>query len=400
MTRLMRSCGVAALLGMFAGQGFAETQGGFVRTVPVMAAPAPMQDGPTEAEGPLPPGVLPGTLDAQLARLTAGEDTDQPRLILASNAARPQRRSERTEAAPSFGFAASLYDAAGAFDDYTSAAGALGPRFADAAAVNRAVVTGSSYEPAQLEAGAVAYAALIALRDPAFVARIQAAAERSPDLAEALIASPDTVLEVAGDTRAAAAATAALKSRAEAVAHAGRGVKQAAYDVQHQAWSRGFVADPQAVLVRVKTDSHQVSRADHDALRRLYRSVSNDQAADGGAPSELVIHGLALAALAVLGRAGDDDVGSLQNVLAVGLRANCLHMAKLNLYQCMAVAGPQYEDLYCVGQHGMIDTGGCFVKALNTIPAAAPAMLAATGSEAEYSERAQADRGYAAAPMR
>jgi hypothetical protein len=34
-------------------------------------------------------------------------------------------------------------------------------------------------------------------------------------------------------------------------------------------------------------------------------------------------------------------------------------MAKLNLYQCMAVAGPQYEDIYCLGQHGMSDTGQC-----------------------------------------
>ena len=38
-------------------------------------------------------------------------------------------------------------------------------------------------------------------------------------------------------------------------------------------------------------------------------------------------------------------------------------MAKLNLYQCLASAGPHYEDIYCLGQHAMIDPGQCVVDA-------------------------------------
>jgi hypothetical protein len=37
-------------------------------------------------------------------------------------------------------------------------------------------------------------------------------------------------------------------------------------------------------------------------------------------------------------------------------------MAKLNLYQCLAVAKPHYEDVFCLGQHAMIDTGHCLMK--------------------------------------
>jgi hypothetical protein len=42
---------------------------------------------------------------------------------------------------------------------------------------------------------------------------------------------------------------------------------------------------------------------------------------------------------------------------------SCLHMAKLNLYQCLASAGPHYEDIFCLGQHAMIDPGQCVVDA-------------------------------------
>jgi hypothetical protein len=41
----------------------------------------------------------------------------------------------------------------------------------------------------------------------------------------------------------------------------------------------------------------------------------------------------------------------------------CLRIAKLNYHQCLASAGPQYEDIYCLGQHAMIDPGQCVVEA-------------------------------------
>jgi hypothetical protein len=42
----------------------------------------------------------------------------------------------------------------------------------------------------------------------------------------------------------------------------------------------------------------------------------------------------------------------------------CLRMAKLNLYQCLASAGPHYEDIYCLGQHAMMETAQCVTEAV------------------------------------
>jgi hypothetical protein len=72
---------------------------------------------------------------------------------------------------------------------------------------------------------------------------------------------------------------------------------------------------------------------------------------------------MALAALAVLGRAGDDQAQRIDALLDEPLSAQCLKMAKLNEYQCLAVAGPHYEDLFCLGNHAMMDTGKCIVGA-------------------------------------
>jgi hypothetical protein len=59
-------------------------------------------------------------------------------------------------------------------------------------------------------------------------------------------------------------------------------------------------------------------------------------------------------------------------------------MSKLNLYQCLAVAKPWYEDIFCLGQHVLIDTGQCITKAAGqsqpvqaTAPDAKPAAGAA-----------------------
>jgi hypothetical protein len=32
------------------------------------------------------------------------------------------------------------------------------------------------------------------------------------------------------------------------------------------------------------------------------------------------------------------------------------------LYQCLAAAKPHYEDVFCLGQHVLIDTGQCTLK--------------------------------------
>ena len=81
-------------------------------------------------------------------------------------------------------------------------------------------------------------------------------------------------------------------------------------------------------------------------------------AEDGAGLSPVTERSLALAALAVLdGAAGEDE--RLTPVVSETTSASCLRLAKLNLFQCLSVAGPEYEDVYCLAQHAVLDTGKC-----------------------------------------
>jgi hypothetical protein len=77
----------------------------------------------------------------------------------------------------------------------------------------------------------------------------------------------------------------------------------------------------------------------------------------------LVIRSLAVAALAGLGSATDANIETLNAIMVEPNVNSCATMAKLNLYQCLAVAKPHYEDVFCLGQHAMMDTARCVIKA-------------------------------------
>jgi hypothetical protein len=98
----------------------------------------------------------------------------------------------------------------------------------------------------------------------------------------------------------------------------------------------------------------------------------------------VVQRGLALAALAILGKADDADKVQAAHLLAEHDSSDCMKLAKLNLYQCLAVAGPHYEDVFCLGQHALMETGQCVAKAGTPRVAkpAMPAVLAAVAAPA------------------
>ena len=67
---------------------------------------------------------------------------------------------------------------------------------------------------------------------------------------------------------------------------------------------------------------------------------------------------MAAAALSILG-----DEKSAVRMLAEPRAGMCVRMAKLNFHQCLASAGPYYEDLYCLGRHAMLETSSCVSQA-------------------------------------
>ena len=132
----------------------------------------------------------------------------------------------------------------------------------------------------------------------------------------------------------------------------GTAVTKASYTVQHQGWAKAKVVDAKARLARVK----QISAAGYsprgEDSAQLRRAVSFDR--QGPTASVAVSRGVAAAAFTVLG-----EPVQAKAMLAEPNAGFCLRIAKLNFFQCLASAGPYYEDIYCLGEHAMIEPAQC-----------------------------------------
>jgi hypothetical protein len=245
---------------------------------------------------------------------------------------------------------------ASVFAAYMRRATAIDDRFSGPADVAQSLEAGASHEPRQLDEGMIAYAAVAALQEPRFVDGLKRERKRGA-LARRLAIDPAYALELPGGTAAAARASGALATQGEALHAQGLRVKRAAYTVQHQAWSQRKVENPRGRLAEVKRLSSEPYRAETGQTAQLYAAMT-EAGRRAGPPGPAVVRGVAAAALSVLG-----EPGEARALLREPQSASCLWMAKLNLYQCLAAAGPQYEDIFCLGQHAMADTGQCVVEA-------------------------------------
>lgn len=311
-------------------------------------------------------------------------------------------------AAEHLGLPEKTVEDAAAYADFVGKATAVDSRFKNASAVRRALKTGAAYESGQLQSGEVAYAALLALKSPRFVQGLGELREqgRADQLADRLLQNPASVLSMPGAANAAADAARVLNGDGQHLFATGAAVKQAAYTIQHQAWSRSFITDRPQRLAQVKglsetrfaATSKDTSRL-LDTLARIGSSSVDSGGQDAGdgysqgtSASPVVTRGLALAALAVLGRARNLDERTMVGLASDTGGSECLKLAKLNLFQCLAVAGPKYEDVFCLGEHGLKETGTCLSKAA-TSPAVFMAPVRAS-YPAEGASPAQSPSGW------
>jgi hypothetical protein len=275
-------------------------------------------------------------------------------------------------APPPITLSSSIVEKASAFRGYMQRAGAISPVFENGDQIQASLKVGVGYEPKQFLSGATAYAAVLALQDPTFVSSVRAFAvdpTQRQQVINQLIADPAYAVGFKGSDTAAGLIIDTLGADGVKVYAAGKAVKQAAYDVQRSKWSTLPVVDRDGRLAYAKTMSATPGLADTADVAVLR------QASTGAVPlvitprsapppyKPLVIRGMAVAALAALGYAGDDKLTLIEAVMAEPASAMCLNMGKLNLYQCLAVAKPHYEDVFCLGQHILIDTGACVIKA-------------------------------------
>lgn len=252
---------------------------------------------------------------------------------------------------PAVGVDASLAARASAFEAYTRRTGAIDAAFANPGEIARGLQTAAGYEPRELEAGMVAYAALAAMQEPAFVAGVRA---KGRDASRRIAADPYAALDLPGASAAAARANAALARRGEALASAGGQVKKASYSVQRQSWSRARITNgPQRLAAVKRAAVYRPDPADRAALT----SALAEGGRRGGA-NAVAARGVAVAALTLLGQEKQ-----ARGLMGEPRSGQCLRIAKLNYHQCLAAAGTHYEDIYCLGVHAMTDPGRCVADA-------------------------------------
>jgi hypothetical protein len=274
--------------------------------------------------------------------------------------------------APAVSLSPKLIELASAYRHYMVRTTAISPDFTDSSVVASSLQTGASYEPQQLVRGAIAYSAVVALQDKAFVDGVRVYAKdpiQRKQIAYEIMKDPAYAVGISGSASAAGLVVATLGGDAQKLYDQGKAVKQAAYDIQKQPWSKGEVLGREARLAGAKSVSASAMMGDVDEAARLQQASSGVAslgltAAPVAPPyTPTVIRGLAVAALAALGEATDanaEQLMALTNEPNIGM---CMSTSKLNLYQCLAVARPNYEDVFCLGQHAMMDTGRCVIRA-------------------------------------
>ncbi len=266
-----------------------------------------------------------------------------------------------------------MIDDAAAYESFLARVTAVPPAFTGPVQVAAARDLGAAYETKALVRGAVAYGAIAALQAPEFVAAVRAAGptpEARRLLVNAIIADPTAVFAFAGSDRAAGLARQAIGAAGMRLYNAGTAVKQASYTVQKQAWSKTDVLDRVGRLASVKTSSASPMTPAADRSAVLHGAASGlapmTISADRAAPpyATLLDRALQLAAIAALGEATEDAYDRLGYLTYEETTAECLDRAKRNLFQCLAVAKPNYEDIFCTGQHEMQDTGECLARSV------------------------------------
>jgi hypothetical protein len=139
-----------------------------------------------------------------------------------------------------------VVEAASAYEAFIHKAAAINAGFTDGGSIVQAMNVAEASQVQQMNEGEIAYAAMVALHDPVFVQGVRDAAggpEQQAQLTAALASEPWSVTQVAGARSAAMLVGASLRRDGELLLGTGKTVKQSAYDVQHQAWSKQKVPD-------------------------------------------------------------------------------------------------------------------------------------------------------------
>ena len=290
---------------------------------------------------------------------------------------------------PAVALNGSVAEAAAIYLAYMNDTAAIGSAFEDGSAVRGSLLRASAYEPVQLSRGMVAYAAVVALQSPEFVNGVRGLAAdpaARDQILRQLVADPAYAVQLPGAPQAAGLIAAQIQGHGQSMFSAGSAVKQTAYDIQRQRWSSQHVTDRESRLEQVRVLGVTPLNPDYSRSATLQQAAQSGQglqlpAAEATPPyTQAVVRGLALAAIAALGQAGDENRNITDSLLNEPVSADCLSFTRLMILQCLAASRPHYEEIFCLGQHLMMDTAQCVIDSAGPVtmmqPPAAPLLTA------------------------
>lgn len=291
---------------------------------------------------------------------------------------------------PELALSQSVIDQAAVFQGYMQRASAIQTPFANTGAIQSGLRTAQAFNAPQLQRGAVAYGAVVALQDPTFVATVRELGRNQTqraELVQRLLSDPGYAVAFNGSASAAGLVVSALNQQGSTLLATGNRVKQQAYDIQRQRWSLADIPQRPERLQAAR-DAAQPLTADVTQAGVL-RSAAYGQApmamtapAAGPPYTPTVARALAIAALAALGEADGVNAPAVEALLTEQSSGACLNLTRLMLYQCLSVAKPWYEDVFCLGQHVLIDTANCVNRAAGAAtPILAPTTPASTTAQ-------------------
>ncbi|MFC5345501.1 hypothetical protein ACETK8_06990 [Brevundimonas staleyi] len=256
--------------------------------------------------------------------------------------------------------------------------------FQDAESIQAAMRKGAAYDPATLSRGMIAYASILALQSPEFVAGVRSFANdpvQRADVVANIIRDPAYAAGLPGADAAAGLIVSTLNQDIAAITLIADGVEADAYTIQERRdprrrWATAPITSREVRLESIKTISAGQMLPSAEESARLFAAGNSGSGlnlapAHNGPPyTPAVVNALAIAALAAMGAAGDD---ARANTEALSIETNaqfCLDMSKLNLFQCLAAARPSYEDMFCLGRHIVRDLATCTTQAMTPAPVA------------------------------
>ena len=263
--------------------------------------------------------------------------------------------------------------AASIYVTFIADVGTIRAGFPDAESVQAAMRKGSAYDPAQLSRGMIAYASILALQSPEFVAGVRQFGVdpvQRREIIAAIVNDPAYAAVLPGADAAASVIISTLGTDINALTAIADAVEGDAYTIQERndprrRWAVLPIPNRENRLQAVKTISTGQMLPSAEASARLFAAANAGtglSVAPGTARAPYtppVVNALAIAALAALGAAGDEARPNTDALMTESSSQFCLNMSKLNLYQCLAASRPSYEDMFCVGRHVVRDLATC-----------------------------------------